>query len=445
MTYPAQCAKRARRWLLVLTLLAAGPGGSAIAAEDEAKPSGGTIDLFNGRDLSGWVNVNTAPETWSVRDGTIVCTGMPAGILRTEAMYQNYVLELDWKHTRPKGNAGLFVHSDALPHVGKPFSRSMEVQIMDGDHGSIFAIQGATLHPLTNPRGALRAQPTEARCHPAESGEWNHYKLTSRDGAIDLEVNGKVVTRVEDCSLVKGYICLEAERSECLFRDIRLTPLPGSEPPPDKVATADDGFHSLFDGLDFDGWKLEEGSGNHWVANDGAIAYDGQSEAPRGKQDLWTEASHKDFVLIADWRLPRKAERIDRPVFSPEGDRLADQTQAVLDAGDSGIYLRGNSKSQLNIWCQPMGSGQVHGYMTDRSLSPEVRQAVIPRVRADNPPGQWNRFVVTMKGDRLTVVLNGETVIDEAQLPGIPPDGPIALQHHTDPVEFRNLFLKTLD
>ena len=405
----------------------------------------GPISLFNGKDLSGWVNVNTAPETWSVRDGMIVCTGKPSGILRTEAMYQNYVLELEWRHTQTKGNAGLFVHSDALPNVGKPFSRSMEVQIMDGDHGSVFAIQGATLRPLTNPKGPIRAQPTESRCHPAGSGEWNRYKLTSRDGAIDLEVNGAVVTRVEDCSLVKGYICLEAEGSEVFFRDIRLTPLPGSEPPADKVARADEGFVSLFDGLDFRGWKLEPGSEGHWVATNGVIGYDGRSEASRGRQDLWTDASHRDFVLIADWRLPRKPEPTERPVFSPEGDRIAGQTRTVQDSGDSGLYLRGNSKSQLNIWCQPMGSGEVHGYMTDKALPAEVRQAVIPRTRADKPPGQWNRFVATLKGDRLTVELNGETVIDRAQLPGIPPEGPIALQHHTDPVEFRNLFLKTLD
>lgn len=441
MTTSRPHARRSSRLpLLVAASVGIAAGGMAPRA-DAAEP----IGLFNGKDLSGWVNVNTAPGTWSVRDGVIVCTGKPNGILRTASMYQNYILELEWRHTQAKGNAGLFVHSDALPHVGRPFSRSMEVQIMDGDHGSIFAIQGATLRPLTNPRGPIRAQPTEARCHPAESGEWNRYKLTSRDGAIDLEVNGTVVTRVEDCSQVKGYICLESEGSEVFFRNIRLTPLPGSEPPSDKVARADEGFVSLFDGLDFDGWKLESGSEGHWVANNGVIAYDGQSRAPRGRQDLWTAASYKDFVLIADWRLPRKPEPTERPVFSPEGDRIAGRTQTVQDAGDSGLYLRGNSKSQLNIWCQPMGSGEVHGYMTDKSLPAEVRRAVIPRTRADKPPGQWNRFVATMKGDRLTVELNGETVIERAQLPGVPPEGPIALQHHTDPVEFRNLFLKTLD
>ena len=117
----------------------------------------------------------------------------------------------------------------------------------------------------------------------------------------------------------------------------------------------------------------------------------------------------------------------------------------MKDAGDSGIYLRGNDKSQVNIWCWPVGSGEVYGYRTDASQPAQVRAGVTPKLRADRPPGQWNRFVITMKGDRLTVVLNGKTVIEEAQLPGIPAKGPIALQHHGDPVQFANLYIRELD
>ena len=78
-------------------------------------------------------------------------------------------------------------------------------------------------------------------------------------------------------------------------------------------------------------------------------------------------------------------------------------------------------------------------------MPPEVRSGAIPKVKADKPPGQWNRLIVTLKGDRMTVVLNGETVIDQTQLPGIPARGPIGLQHHGDPVQFTNLFIKELD
>src|SRR6185503_21061483 len=88
--------------------------------------------LFNGRDLSGWFNVNCAPNTWTVRDGIIVSTGVPTGVMRTERQYENFELELEWKHIKPQGNAGLFVWSDPITSPGVPFARSIEVQVLDG-------------------------------------------------------------------------------------------------------------------------------------------------------------------------------------------------------------------------------------------------------------------------------------------------------------------------
>jgi hypothetical protein len=123
------------------------------------------VDLFNGKDLSGWVDVNTSASTWTVaKDETgapiIKCTGIPTGILRTEKAYENFVLEFDWKHLSYPGNAGLFVWSDPYCYKGVPFSRSIEVQIMltpdnvDGEgrtmytgQGDIFSIWGASMKP----------------------------------------------------------------------------------------------------------------------------------------------------------------------------------------------------------------------------------------------------------------------------------------------------------
>lgn len=81
-----------------------------------------------------------------------------------------------------------------------------------------------------------------------------------------------------------------------------------------------------------------------------------------------------------------------------------------------------------------------------------------PKVNADKPVGEWNTFVITMKGDRLTVDLNGKTVLENAELPGVPESGPIALQHHggyhpgndswnpaSSLVQFRNIYIKPLD
>src|SRR5688572_25392452 len=85
----------------------------------------GFTPLFNGRDLANWVNVNCAPDTWSVRDGVIACTGKPKGMLRTPRQYENFILELEWRHLRSGGNAGVFVWAAPGPALPKPFPRAI--------------------------------------------------------------------------------------------------------------------------------------------------------------------------------------------------------------------------------------------------------------------------------------------------------------------------------
>ena len=122
------------------------------------------------------------------------------------------------------------------------------------------------------------------------------------------------------------------------------------------------------------------------------------------------------------------------------------------------MFIRDNKtgRAQVNIWCWPIGSGEVYGYRTDESMPPSVRAGVTPRTQADKPVGQWNSFEITVKKDRLTVVLNGVTVIENAELPGLPDRGPIALQHHGEYrdgkyvgppslVQFRNIRIRRLD
>jgi len=414
---------------------------------------GDFVSLFNGKNLDGWVNVNCAPETWTVRDAMIVCTGIPTGVLRTKRQYENYILELEWRHMKKGGNAGLFIHSDALTAPGQPFTRSIEVQILDGrntrdytSHGDMFAIHGAAMEPdKPHPSGWMRSLPSERRCKPA--GQWNHYRVQSRDGDITLAVNGKVVTRGSKSKPRKGYICLESEGSEVHFRSIRICELPGSNPPPDMVAEKEKGFRSLYNGLDLRGWKQPEGHQGHWQAKNWVLDYDGKSEAQ--DKNLWTQEEFGNFALIVDWRLPAKPETGQVPVILPDGSQAVDSdgkalTASVPVAGDSGIYLRGSSKSQINIWSWPIGSGEIWGYRTDENMPPDVRRAATPIIKADNPVNRWNRFEITAIGDRVTVILNGKTVIREARLPGMPERGPIALQHHGDPVQFANIYIREL-
>jgi len=414
------------------------------------------VPLFNGENLDGWVNVNCAPETWTVKEGMIHCSGIPTGVLRTQRMYENFVLDLEYRHLMPKGNSGLFVFSDALPVVGKPFTRAIEIQILDGretknytSHGDVFGIQGAAMTPSPlHPGGWMRSLPQKKLARPA--GEWNAYRVECRDGTILLSVNGELVTRAYHANPREGYICLESEGGVIDFRNIRIRELPGSNPPPEVTAHEAEGFRPLFNGVDFRGWKQVPGNVGHWRVADGVIIYDGKSKAKGDDRNLWTEESFGDFELIVDWRQPGKVKIDHVPVILPDGSTLKDENGEevkidVKDAGDSGIYVRGSSKNQINIWNWPVGSGEIWGYRTDKSMPAEVRAAATPIQNADNPIGDWNRFRIIVRGEVVNVELNGKVVIRDAHLPGMASSGPIALQHHGDEMEFRNVFIKELD
>ncbi len=442
-------SRRATLYCIVIATLALSHCARVTAAESSNADD--FVPLFDGKTLDGWVNVNCAPNTWSVRDGMIYCTGKPIGELRTKRMYQNFVLELEWQHLKPKGNAGVFVWADAITAPGQPFHRSVEVQVLDGregpghtSDGDIFPIHGSTLKP-DNGRGGMRAFPTEKRSKP--SPEWNHYRITCNDGSISLAVNGKVVTSGSECSLRKGYICLESEGSPVNFRNLRIKELPDTPLEPEQVAKVDEGFVSLYTGVDLSGWKTHEGLIGHWQPNDWRLTYDG--DATGEDKNLWSERSFKDFELIVDWRWNGKYEdTTKRPVVLPSGENAknADGSEKKIDVptADSGIFLRGTPQAQINIWQWPIGSGELWSYRNNASLPAEIRAAATPSEKADNAVGKWNRFHITMQGEHVTVVLNGKKVIDKCHLPGIPAAGPIALQHHGDPIEFANIFVKEL-
>ena len=226
------------------------------------------------------------------------------------------------------------------------------------------------------------------------------------------------------------------------------------------AATQDPGFTSLFNGKDLTGWKVPAGDNGHWKVVDGVIDYDAESEAPANDKSLWSEREFANFVLRVDWRI-KSTPYINPgvPIILPSGlhkkDADGKEIRMSVPDSDSGIYLRGNSKAQVNIWGWPIGSGEVYGYRMDDKMPPEVRAGVTPKRIADRDIGAWNTFEITMRGDRLTVVLNGQEVISNAQLPDVPARGPIALQHHGSKkggvwvsppslVQFRNISIKEM-
>ena len=195
------------------------------------------VDLFNGTNLNNWVDVNTSSETWKAEDGVLTCTGLPIGVMRSDRQYENFILEIEWRHLKKKGNSGVFLWSDALPGKNR-LPMGMEVQMLELDwinkgddkpkapigyiSGELFGAGGMTATP-ENPRGK-RSRSKELRCKGV--GEWNKYVIIAVDGAVKLSINGKFVNGIRDASKKKGYLCLESEGSPIEFRNIRILELP---------------------------------------------------------------------------------------------------------------------------------------------------------------------------------------------------------------------------
>ncbi len=370
----------------------------ALAAGISARADNGSVPLFNGRDLTGWVNVNCAPDTWTATNGVIHCTGAPIGELRTDRMYQNFVLELEWRHLRAKGNAGVFVWADALTARGQPFIRGLEVQVLDGQEGDwftsdgdIFPIHGAKMTPL-NGRGGDRAFPTEKRMLPSPA--WNHYRIECIDGAISLAVNGKVVTRGTQASPRKGYICLESEGSPVEFRNLHVQELPAGEAlPPALIARTDEHFRPLYNGLDLSGWNAAADAPLPWKPEDWIL-----TSGPAGAPPLLGAQPLGDGELIVDWRWTDTA-------------RPGDWTRL--------FRLRGQDLGPL---------------------------LAVPAARAaEQKPGQWNRARLKLVGGELSAEVNGQPVLSGVTVPHLPPRAPLAIQASPVPAQIANLFWRRLD
>ena len=228
---------------------------------------------------------------------------------------------------------------------------------------------------------------------------------------------------------------------------------------PGARAQAPAGFVSLFNGRDLSGWIVPEGDNGHWKVINGVIDYDARSESPKDK-NLWSRNEYKDFVLRLDWRIKETPFQYkNAKIVLPDGtDKLDANGKPILiemPNADSGVFLRGTGKAQVNIWCWPIGSGEFYGYRTDPRTPPDVRAAVTPKLHADKNIGEWNTFEITVKGNSVSVILNGHKVIDNAVLPGLPEKGRLALQHHgsyrdgkwlgpPSLVQFRNIYIKEL-
>lgn len=198
-------------------------------AQDPAVPTEKTA-LFNGTDTRGWVShlKDGAPAeaTWSVKDGLLVCTGTPAGFLRTEKTYSQYKFTVEWRFTKP-GNTGVVAHM-TLPDAIWP--KSIECQGMHKNQGDFYLWSGATAKegtPLTGKDGTIRGYRIGRTGEDAEKspGEWNTYTIVCDKDTVTILVNGKEVNKATGTNLSSGFIGLQSEGGAFEVRQATLEPL----------------------------------------------------------------------------------------------------------------------------------------------------------------------------------------------------------------------------
>ena len=410
----------------------------------------GFINLFNGKDLTGWVGDT---KGYAVVDGAIQCTKGKGRNLYTAHEFGNFIFRFDFL-LQPGTNNGIGIRA---PLTGDAAYAGMEIQVLDDT-----APQYAKLQPW-QAHGSIYNLVAAKKGHLKPVGEWNTEEIRAVGPKITVVLNGVTIVdadldevrKTAEPALLKkhpgmnrlaGHIGFLGHGDRVDFRNLRIKLLPPSEAAPDTnttntTATADtnadtknvapEGFTALFNGKDLTGWKglvknpkerakmtpeqlaaeqvkEDDSMRQHWKVQDGALVFDGKGKA------LCTAKDYGDFEMYVDWKIEK--------------------------GGDSGIYLRGSP--QVQIWDRPEGSGGLY----NNTKSPSK-----PLVKADNPILQWNRFRIKMIGDRVWVWLNGVKVVDNTVMENywerdkpIYPTGQIELQNHGSTLWFRNIYIREI-
>ena len=458
----------------------------------------GFVSLFNGKDLSGWYGSKKyGVETIEVKlnNGTVVKQPVIAcfpdrevekdsGNLLTEKEYRNFILRFEFLMPE-NGNNGLGIR---VPNetVDAAYAGMCELQLLDDGGSSYYNASNKTdkLKPyqytgsvygcFASRRDNVDRQIwgkeknfTGGGSYVRKPGMWNFEEVKVIGSEIEVYLNGYLVTKADVSKFrgdgdtpdgrkhpglhnAKGHISWCGHGSPVKWKNIRIKELPDDakmgEVCPRQSMKAPCGFKTYFNGCPkqlAENWKgvtTEEkfdnpivrqkassekkevmqkiadlGMTSHWSVRNGNLFFDGY----RGGYSLATKQDYADFEMWADWR-----------------------TMSIT--GDSGLYLRGSPQVQIwdahNQW--GIGSGGLYNNQKNPSKALKI---------ADRQVGDWNRFHVIMRGEKVTVWLNGELVVDNVTLENywdrskpIFPKGQIELQCHGDPTEWRNVFIREL-
>jgi len=201
------------------------------------------ISLFNGKDLSGWhIDVpdmdkdSTLQSPFLIRNGMLVSMGEPNGHIITDAEYENFKLEVEYRFAGVPGNCGVLVFASTPRALYEMFPKSIEVQMMHENAGDFWCIvEDITVPDMETRRGPKEEWGiTEGKGRRIMNltdgsekavGEWNNMIIECVGNTIQVWVNDIMVNHGTNCTASKGHIALQAEGSQVEFRKVELTQL----------------------------------------------------------------------------------------------------------------------------------------------------------------------------------------------------------------------------
>jgi hypothetical protein len=196
------------------------------------------LELFNGKDINGWQHELADPAVprdavWSVKDGILICTGTPLGVLHTQRKFKNFraVVEYRWAPGAEPGNSGILTRINGTPRA---LPRCVEVQLKHGSAGDVMGLQGMNVaagqprffevkaHKVAGDIAGVK-KVTDAE---KPGGEWNRVEVLAQGGDYTVWMNGQEINHATGVEVIAGTLGLQSEGGEVHFRRATLTPLP---------------------------------------------------------------------------------------------------------------------------------------------------------------------------------------------------------------------------
>jgi hypothetical protein len=420
-------AVRMIRWVITVLMVTA-TAAASLAEETGWKP------LFDGKSLDGWIQ-RGGKASYSIEDDAIVgrtAPRTPNSFLCTEKDYSDFVLEFEVKVDRNL-NSGVQIRSHSRPDYKDGRVHGYQVEI----DPSARAVSGGIYDE--SGRGWLADLKDNERGRKAFNvDDWNRYRVEACGDTFRTFVNGVQTALLVDDVTSSGFIGLQVHATtstlplEVRWRNLRIRELDKPFESPTLGKPAPPGAHVLFDGSNLEHWEKPGGGAASWKLVDGAMEIVGRSGS------IQTRKSFGDMRLHLEFRTPAMPGK-------------AGQARA-----NSGVYIQDRYEVQIldSHGVDPVTSGDCGA----------IYKVAAPRVNRSAPPEQWQTFDTDYKAPKfdgsgnkqasakVTVLHNGVAIHQDAEISaptgaalvkGEPKQpGPLVLQDHGDPVQFRNIWVE---